>query len=225
VKSIFARIAGTYDLINALGSFGMDRRWRRAVVRLAALDGSSEVLDLCAGTGDLTLTLARRGRPARVVSTDFVEEMLAIGREKASRYSGETTIEFETADAQDLPFADGSFDVATVAFGVRNLPDRPANFRETHRVLRPGGRYLVLEFAEPTSRLFRPVYHWYLGRVMPWLGGLVSRDREAYQYLNDSVRAFPSREELAAELAQAGFASVRWEDLTFGIVAVHVCTR
>lgn len=225
VRGIFSRIAPTYDLLNALTSFGLDRLWRRRTVRLAELRGGMRVLDLAAGTGDLSIALARTGLPAEVVATDFVPEMLSIGEGKAKKAAPSSAMTFREADAQALPFEDGSFDRVTIAFGVRNLPDRGANFREVLRVLRPGGRYLVLEFSAPRSRVFRAFYHWYLRHVVPALGALVSGDRASYQYLNDSILRFPAQAELAKELAAAGFSSVAWHDMAMGIVAVHVAAK
>lgn len=222
VKGIFTRIAPSYDLFNILSSFGIDRLWRRSTVRLARVDDRSVVLDLAAGTGDLTMAFARLGKPASILSTDFVPEMLNVGERKAAAYDGPTKIEFEVADAQDLPFEDGRFDIATVAFGVRNLPDRPANFREVRRVLKPGGRYVILEFTRPPNPLVRWLYHRYLHAVIPALGGLLTGDRPSFQYLNDSIRAFPTQLALASELRAAGFTRVAWHNLTFGIVAVHI---
>ena len=225
VKHIFSTIAPEYDRFNALSSMGIDRHWRRKAVVLARLRRTSEVLDLAAGTGDLTMALAEYGRPASILSTDFVPEMLEVGRAKAAAYEGETRIEFQVVDAQELPFADESFDVVTVAFGVRNLPDRAANFREVHRVLRPGGRYIVLEFSRPPFGPFRSLYHFYLRTVIPILGGRLTGDRESFQYLNDSILQFPGQVALAGELHRAGFGEVLWRNLTFGIVAVHVAVK
>lgn len=225
VRGIFSGIAPTYDRVNAVASFGVDSHWRRAVVRLSGVTRSSTVLDLCCGTGDLALAMAERGHAERVVATDFVPEMLDLAKAKAAKVPAGARIDFVQADAQDLPFDDGSFDIATVGFGVRNLPDRSANFREVHRVLRPGGRYLVLEFSRPPFRPFRAVYHWYLRTVVPWLGEVIAHDREAYRYLNDSVLEFPAQVALAAELHAAGFSEVRWRSLTFGIVAVHSAVK
>ncbi len=225
VRGIFSNIARRYDLINRVASLGVDRSWRRTTVRLARLGPESRVLDLAAGTGDLTLALARQGRPAEITSTDFVPEMLEIACRKAARYEGATRIGFHTADAQDLPFAEASFDVATIAFGVRNLSDRAANFREVLRVLEPGGRYLILEFSTPAVASFRLLYHWYLCTFVPFLGWLLAGDRASYRYLNDSIRGFPDQSALAAELQEAGFSRVTWTDLTLGIVAVHVCEK
>ncbi len=226
VKGIFSQIAPTYDLVNILASAGLDRGWRRRAVRLARPGVDTVVLDLAAGTGDLTMAMARIGKPARIVSTDFVPEMLDVARPKVASYEGPTEIALEVADAQDLhQFPDESFNVVTVGFGVRNLPDRAANFREVHRVLKPRGRYVVLEFTTPPLAPVRGLYHWYLGTVVPALGGMVSGDKPAYQYLNDSIRQFPAQAELAAELREAGFTDVVWHDLTQGIVAIHVATK
>ena len=226
VRGIFAGIAGRYDLFNRLSSFGIDRSWRRRTVHLAALKPESRVLDLCSGTGDLALALARQGQPAEVVATDFTPEMLEIAEAKATRVGfGHTTVSFRLADAQSLPFPDASFDVVTVAFGVRNLPDRTANFREVHRVLKPGGRYVICEFSRPPFFLWRWIYHVYLRVVIPAIGGVLTRDRASFQYLNDSIRLFPRQPALAAELRAAGFPAVSWTNLTGGIVALHVAVK
>ncbi|MHB1340774.1 MAG: bifunctional demethylmenaquinone methyltransferase/2-methoxy-6-polyprenyl-1,4-benzoquinol methylase UbiE [Coriobacteriia bacterium] len=222
MKRIFESIAPKYDLFNILSSFGIDRLWRRATVKYASLTSRSVVLDLAAGTGDLTMALARQGQPKSVLSTDFVSEMLEVGKKKAATHPGPTKIEFEVADAQSLPFDDDTFDVVTIAFGVRNLPDRAANFREVRRVLKPGGRYVILEFSKPPFPPFRALYHFYIKTVIPALGGLLTGDRPAFMYLNESIRAFPSQINLAAELHAAGFDRVEWHNLTFGVVAVHI---
>ncbi len=222
VKGIFTHIAPSYDLFNILSSFGIDRLWRRKTVRLAQPNHRSVMLDLAAGTGDLTMAFARLGKPASILSTDFVPEMLEVGKKKAAAYDGSTTIDFEVVDAQDLPFDDARFDIVTIAFGVRNLPDRAANFREVRRVLKPGGRYVILEFSRPPIPVVRWFYHAYLRVVIPNLGGLLTGDKPSFQYLNDSIRAFPTQLALASELHAAGFTRVNWHNLTFGIVAVHI---
>jgi len=221
-KRIFANIAPSYTLFNTLSTVGLDHWWRHRAVRLAALTPQSEVLDLAAGTGDLTLALARQGRPRSILATDLVPEMLEVGRRQIAKYHGCTIINFTVVDAQDLPFADASFDTVTVAFGVRNMPDRAANFSEVRRVLRPGGRYVVLEFSQPSLGPLRPLYEFYLNRIIPLLGFLVTRDRASYEYLKESILGFPAHDVLAGELKAAGFRSVTWERLTFGTVAVHV---
>lgn len=222
VKDIFSLIAPSYDLFNILSSFGIDRLWRRTTVRLARPDHKSVMLDLAAGTGDLTMAFARLGKPASILSTDFVPEMLEVGKPKAAAYRGPTKIAFEVVDAQDLPFDDARFDIVTIGFGVRNLPDRAANFREAHRVLKPGGRYVILEFSRPPMPIVRWFYHLYLRIVIPNLGGLLTGDKPSFQYLNDSIRAFPAQLALASELHAAGFRKVNWHNLTFGVVAVHI---
>ena len=226
VRGIFAGIADRYDLFNALSSFGIDRSWRRAAVRAARLTSESRVLDLCSGTGDLAIALAKQGRPAEVVATDFVPEMLAVAQQKApSGRVGSTAISFSLADAQALPFPDASFDVVTVAFGVRNLPDRAANFSEVHRVLRPGGRYVICEFSRPTLAPWRWLYHAYLKIVVPSVGAVLTHDRDSFAYLNDSIRRFPRQPALAAELRAAGFPAVSWMNLTGGVVALHIAVK
>ena len=225
VRGIFARIASRYDLFNMLSSFGLDRLWRRRVARMSGAGANDDVLDIAAGTGDLALTVAHLQQPKTIVASDFVPEMLEVAERKFERYDGPTKLSIAVADAQALPFAEDAFNVATVAFGVRNFPDRAANFREVHRVLRPGGRYLVLEFSRPPSAIFRVLYHFYLRTVIPALGGLLTGDKPSFDYLNESILAFPRQEVLAEEMRSAGFSDVRWRNLTFGVVAVHVATK
>lgn len=225
VAGIFGRIADSYDSFNLLSSMGIDRTWRKAAVRAAKLTTGMRVLDLCAGTGDLSIALARTGLPREVVGTDFSPEMLAVAERKVEEFQG-SAISFSVADAQQLPFADNSFDVVTVAFGVRNLPDRMANFREVHRVLKPGGRYVILEFSRPPFGPWRGVYHFYLRNVIPTLGGMLSGgDRESFQYLNDSILRFPDQPKLASELRSAGFCAIDWANHTGGIVAIHTAVK
>lgn len=226
VRGIFGRIADSYDAFNLLSSMGIDRVWRAAAVRAARLTTGTRVLDLCAGTGDLTLALARTDLPREVIGTDFSPEMLAVAQRKAEEFKGHARVSFSVADAQDLPFPDSSFDVVTVAFGVRNLPDRAANLREVHRVLKPGGRYVILEFSRPPFGPWRGTYHFYLRNVIPALGSMLSGgDRESFQYLNDSILRFPDQPALAAELRGAGFAAIDWANHTGGIVAIHTAVK
>lgn len=224
-KHIFSTIAPEYDRFNKYSSMGLDRHWRKATVRLARLKRSSEVLDLAAGTGDLTLALAEQGGPARILCTDLVPEMLEVAKAKVAAYEGATKIDFDVVDAQALPMAEESFDVVTVGFGVRNMPDRAANFSEVYRVLRPGGRYVVLEFSRPLFPPFRALYHFYLRTVIPMLGEKLTGDRASFEYLNESILAFPGQVALAGELHRVGFSEVTWRNLTFGIVAVHVAVK
>jgi demethylmenaquinone methyltransferase/2-methoxy-6-polyprenyl-1,4-benzoquinol methylase len=224
VRGIFSDIAPRYDLLNHLLSANVDRAWRRRAIRRLGWEAapSGLYLDLCAGTLDVSVQLTdTRGFAGRVVAADFAEPMLRAGdRKRRGR-----RIAPVVGDALQLPLPDGSVDGALVAFGVRNLADLDAGFREVHRVLRPGARFVVLEFSTPRAWPVRAVYHLYFRRVLPLVGRLVSGHRTAYQYLPESVARFPVEEELAARLRAAGFATVTWERLTFGIAALHVATR
>ena len=225
VRGVFSRIARRYDMMNSVMSFGLHHVWRRRTVREAGLTAGCTVLDVAAGTGDLALAIARTGVPAKVVATDFVSEMLDIARTKAQGWSGPTELEFEIQDGQALTFPGASFDVVTVSFGIRNMPDRAAGFSEAFRVLKDGGRYLILEFTAPRSVVFRPLFKLYTGVIVPALGSLIAGDRASYQYLNDSIMQFPAPELLGDELCGAGFSQVRWVPMLFGAVNLHVATK
>ena len=225
VHGIFSQIAGRYDVFNAMASMGIDRSWRRELVRACQLTPQSRVLDLASGTGDVAFALASLGAPAEVVATDFVPEMLVVAERKAADNPPAVPVSFSVADAQELPFGDASFDVVTVAFGVRNFPDRERNFSEVLRVLKPGGRYVILEFSRPTLAPWRGVYHVYLRHAIPAIGGVLTGDREGFVYLNDSIRQFPTQPQLAAELREAGFNAITWKDLSGGIVALHTAVK
>jgi demethylmenaquinone methyltransferase/2-methoxy-6-polyprenyl-1,4-benzoquinol methylase len=224
VKGIFSTIAGGYDRMNSIISLGMHHRWRRRLVSEAALTRGCAVLDVASGTGDVALEIARTGLPARIVATDFVAEMLDIAKVKSAAYDGPVELVFEIQDGQALTFPDAVFDVVTVSFGIRNMPDRGSGFREAYRVLKPSGRYVILEFSRPHAWV-RPFFNLYTGAIVPWLGAIVAGDRASYQYLNDSIRAFPPQEALASELRAAGFVDVRWVDMLFGGVALHIATK
>ncbi|MDX6644878.1 MAG: demethylmenaquinone methyltransferase / 2-methoxy-6-polyprenyl,4-benzoquinol methylase [Miltoncostaeaceae bacterium] len=218
VRAMFNRIAPRYDLLNRLMTGGLDRTWRAAAADAADLGAGARALDLCTGTGDLALALAARVKPGgEVVGADFAEAMLERARAKAAARGAPAR--FELADALALPFPDDSFDAATVAFGARNLADLDAGLREMARVVRPGGRVVVLEITTP-ARL-RPFYELWFDRLVPRLGALVARDRAAYSYLPASVRRFPDPAGLAARMAAAGLGEVRWRRFAGGIVALH----
>jgi demethylmenaquinone methyltransferase/2-methoxy-6-polyprenyl-1,4-benzoquinol methylase len=222
VRRMFTAIAPRYDLLNHLLSFNVDRRWRRAAVRRLGWEREPRgtYLDLCAGTLDLGATLARApGFGGRVIGADFVVPMLARGRRKHARLAP------VGADALALPFADRAFDGALVAFGVRNLVDLDAGLREAARVLKPGARFVVLELSTPRFAPLRALYLLYFQRLLPAVGRAVSKHRDAYSYLPESVREFPDPDALAARLAAAGFADVGYDRLTGGICAVHHATR
>ena len=218
---MFARIAGRYDLLNRTLSGGMDQRWRRKVVRgLAPLTGLVAV-DVACGTGDLALELARGG--ARVVGLDFTFEMLARAPAKArARGLGVTWLH---GDAMSLPLPDGSVDIVTIAFGLRNVEARAACLQELARALRPGGRLVVLECGLPRNRVLGALFRGYFTRVLPRLGGWISGDRSAYEYLPATVLAWPGPVELAAEIDAAGFTGTRFEALSGGVAYLHSATR
>jgi len=218
VRAMFDRIAPRYDLLNRAMTAGLDGRWRRAAAAAADLAAGDRALDVCTGTGDLALELAHRTTPSgEVVGVDFAQEMIARARAKAARRG--SAARFAAADALALPFDDGAFDAATVAFGVRNLDDLDAGLAEMARVVRPGGRVVVLEITTP-ARL-RRFYGLWFDRVVPRLGRALGRDGAAYAYLPASVRRFPEPPELAARMEAAGLRDVRWRPLAGGIVALH----
>jgi demethylmenaquinone methyltransferase/2-methoxy-6-polyprenyl-1,4-benzoquinol methylase len=218
VRGMFGRIAGRYDLANHLLSGNLDRLWRRRTVRrvrhiLARPD--ARVLDICCGTGDLMIALANGGR-ATVLASDFCHPMLVAARKKA------TGARLFEADALHLPVRDASLDLITVAFGFRNLTNYEAGLREMRRVLKPGGMAAILEFSQPRNALFASLYYFYSRQILPWIGGMLTGSRDAYQYLPESIRKFPTASELADEMRAAGFKEVRYEYLTGGAVALHL---
>ncbi len=218
VRDMFDRIAPRYDRLNRAMTAGLDGRWRQAAAAAADLAAGGRALDCCTGTGDLALALADRVTPSgEVVGLDFAEEMLVRAREKAAARGAQ--VEFVAGDALALPFADDRFDAATVAFGIRNVSDLDAGLREMARVVRPGGRVVILEITTP--RRLRAFYEIWFDRIVPRLGRLLGRDAAAYSYLPASVRRFPEPPELAARMAAAGLTDVRWRPLAGGIVALH----
>ena len=212
VRAMFDRIARVYDLMNTVMTAGLHHRWRERAVDLAQVGAGARALDVATGTGDMAIALARRG--AEVVGSDFSEQMLALAREKAPG------IEFEWGNALELPYEDESFDAATVGFGARNFGDLRAGLAEMARVVRPGGRVVVLEITTPQ----RPPLSWFFSlwfdRLVPLIGRLAG-DPDAYSYLPSSVRRFPGPEALGAELAAVGLVDVRWLLTAGGIIAIH----
>jgi demethylmenaquinone methyltransferase/2-methoxy-6-polyprenyl-1,4-benzoquinol methylase len=219
VARMFDDVARRYDITNTVLSFGQDRHWRRRTRQVLQLQPGERVLDLAAGTGVSTVELARGGVTA--VACDFSLGMLRAGR--ANRHRRD--VPFVAGDATRLPFADGAFDAAVISFGLRNVSDVPRALREMARVVRPGGRLVVCEFSRPTWRPFRALYLNYLMRALPWVARRVSSNADAYVYLAESIRAWPAQDALAATVAGAGWVSVRYRNLTGGIVALHVAER
>jgi len=224
VRTMFDRIAGVYDLMNTAMTAGMHHRWRERAVELSALRPGGTALDVCCGTGDLTLELARRAGPeGSVVGCDFSERMLELARRKASE-RGLGTARFEWADALELPYEDASFDAVTVGFGVRNLAHLDRGLHEMARVLRPGGRLVVLEITQPRRPPLSVFFSVWFDRIVPLLGA-VAGDRDAYTYLPESVKRFPTPEALAERMARAGLGRIRYLLLAGGIIAIHRGTR
>ena len=216
---MFDRIAGVYDRMNGVMTAGLDRRWRARAADLAQVVPGSRVLDVATGTGDLALELAGRVAPGgEVVGSDFSERMLERARGKAPGIS------FEQANALELPYPDGSFDAATVAFGARNFADLDRGLAEMARVVAPGGRVVVLEITTPRRPPLSTFYRLWFDRVVPALGRLAG-DPSAYAYLPSSVRRFPGPDELAARMARAGLERIRWILTAGGIIAIHVGVR
>jgi demethylmenaquinone methyltransferase/2-methoxy-6-polyprenyl-1,4-benzoquinol methylase len=219
VREMFDDIAPRYDLLNDALSIGIHRYWRAFATRCAALTPGDAVLDVCTGTGAWTEQLRGAvGMQGQVVGVDFSLPMLQRGEAQFERMQAPSV----QSDAKALPFAEGSFDAATVAFGIRNIAEAERAFREMTRVIKIGGRVVCLEFAEPRAGLFRGLYEMYARYVMPMVGGVVSGRRDAYTYLPASVARFQSRGPLAKVMQQAGLQDVRWVELTFGLVCVHV---
>jgi len=215
---MFGRVAGRYDLLNHLLSANIDRYWRAKTVRLVSeilRRPAAICLDLCCGTGDLMIALQKQGR-ARVLGGDFCHPMLLAARAKRS------AAELFEADALRLPLRDHSLDLITVAFGFRNLANYRRGISEMLRVLKPGGTAAILEFSQPRNRAFGAAYNFYSHSILPAIGGLISGSRDAYTYLPESVRRFPSADELAEQMRAAGFRQVRHEFMTGGIVALHL---
>ncbi len=220
VNRMFDRVAGRYDLLNTVMTAGLHHRWREKTADRAKLLPGDSVLDVCCGTGDLALELAGRVTPGgHVVGCDFSEPMLDLAREKA-RAREATGVRFEWADALRLPYDAGRFDAVTVGFGVRNLADLDRGLREMTRVLRPGGRLVILEITQPTRPPLSTFYSLWFNRAVPLLGAF-SGDAEAYSYLPESVRSFPPPLRLAEMMDAAGLERIRWTVLAGGIIAIH----
>ena len=217
VKEMFAGIAGKYDFLNHVLSLNIDKTWRRKVRRQLAdilARPDALVLDVACGTGDLSIGL-QHDSAARVIGTDFCRPMLSVAKEK------DTAIPYVESDAMKLSFPDASFDAVTIAFGLRNLPNYQDGLVELGRVLKPGGKLVILECSHPPIPVFRELYDFYFNRVLPRIGGLVSGSSAAYTYLPNSVAKFPDQRTLAGMMANAGFVAVSFRNLTGGIAALH----
>lgn len=225
VREMFDHIAPKYDLLNHTLSMSIDRLWRRHVVKEVRRVKPRRILDVATGTGDLAIAMARRMNGVQVLGVDLSERMLDVARRKVEACGLDGRIVLDRGDAEHLDVATASVDVATVAFGVRNFGDLDAGLRELARVLRPGGRVVILEFSRPSNRLFRAVYEFYTYRILPRIGGMISHDRQAYEYLPASVGEFPLPAEFLRRLEAAGFHDCRHCSQSCGIAQIYIGER
>lgn len=222
VGQVFSSVAGNYDLMNDLMSLGVHRVWKRYFVATARVGRGDRVLDLAGGTGDIALLLRDRvGDAGSVVLGDINGDMLRTGRDRLTDKGRVSGLEYVQCNAETLPFADASFDLVTIAFGLRNVTDKDRALKEMHRVLKVGGQARVLEFSEVTAPWFKPIYDFHSFNILPRLGKLFAGDSDSYQYLAESIRKHPPQHELKAMMAAAGFARCDFSNLTGGIVAIH----
>lgn len=222
VRDMFDHIAPRYDMLNHVLSWNIDRLWRLRVVRHVKMCRPRRILDVATGTGDLAILLARRIRGVQVLGVDLSEGMLDVARRKVTARGLDERVRLDVGDAEHLSVTDGMMDVVTVAFGVRNFGDLDAGLREMGRTLKPGGRIVILEFSRPRNPLFRALYEFYSYRILPHIGGMVSEDKRAYEYLPASVGEFPAPEEFKRMMARAGFRNCRSRSQSFGIAQIYI---
>ena len=222
VREVFDSVADSYDLMNDLMSLGVHRLWKREFVANSGVGQGDHVLDLAGGTGDIAVLLSKRvGASGGVVLSDINEAMLAVGRQRLEDQGIVGNVSYSIANAEKLPFESGEFDAVTMAFGLRNVTHKDAALREMYRVLRPGGKALILEFSKVRQEPLKAIYDSWSFGVLPRLGKLIASDEESYRYLAESIRQHPPQEQLAQMMADAGFEQVRFRNLTGGIVAIH----
>lgn len=223
VKGVFREVASNYDVMNDAMSMGVHRAWKWFAVAQSGVQAGDQVLDLAAGSGDLSLKFAKKvGDEGRVIVTDINEAMLEEGRKRLTNQGVAGNVSYCLVNAENLPFDDNSFDCISISFGLRNVTHKDVALASMQRCLKPGGRVIVLEFSQPTNEMFRKVYDAYSFNVIPKLGEMISNDRDSYQYLVESIRKHPPQEELKQMMLDAGFDRVRYHNLTGGVVALHI---
>jgi len=226
VRRHFNVVAEKYDFMNTLLSFGVHHLWKRTAIKMLGLNNGDVVIDVCGGTGDLSLLAGRDiGLTGRVILYDMNRAMMEKGRAKVKRSPFQKNILFVQGDAEGISFPDGSFDAATIGFGIRNLTHMEFGFTEMYRVLKPGGKLMCLEFSRPTTPWFRWLYDFYSFHIMPFLGKLLVGSKQAYTYLPESIRLFPLPDELAGMLENIGFSNVTYRRMTNGIAVVHLAKK
>lgn len=223
IGKLFDRIAGTYDRFNHVTSLGIDIYWRRVAIR--GLRPVNRMLDVAIGTADVAIMALRKGKTQHVTGIDLSTEMMAIGQQKAARAGVGEKIEFVAGSAQEMPFADQSFEALTCAYGVRNFSDLDAGLREMYRVLEPGGQLAILEFSYPSNPVIRWAYDLYFSHLMPIIGRVISKDASAYTYFLHSVKSFIWGEEMLSHLRKAGFANAQYRTMTFGITTLYTACK
>lgn len=222
VGDLFAGIAPRYDFLNDLQSFGLHRSWKRRLVRLAQVPAGGRALDICCGTGDVALAFARQG--IHTVGLDFSQPMLEVARQRQQRLAragAQAPVEWLQGDALHLPFPENQFDAVTISYGLRNLSNVEQGLAEMFRVARPGGRLLVLDFGKPPHRLWRGIYFFYLGRVVPLLGAVFCRNAPAYAYILESLKEYPAQEGVTAILRQLGCSNILLQNILGGAMSIH----
>ena len=222
VGQVFSSVASKYDLMNDLMSMGIHRLWKRFTIELSSVRPGHSILDIAGGTGDLTMQFADRvGAEGEVVLADINQEMLEVGRDRLTDRGYGGRISYVQADAENLPFPDNHFNVVSIAFGLRNVTDKDQALREMTRVLKPGGKLLILEFSKPVNPLVSKAYDAYSFTALPIMGKLVAGDSESYRYLAESIRMHPDQETLKGMMEEAGLVQCRYHNMTAGVVALH----
>jgi demethylmenaquinone methyltransferase/2-methoxy-6-polyprenyl-1,4-benzoquinol methylase len=222
VANVFQSVAAKYDVMNDLMSFGIHRLWKRYTIDCSGVRKGMKVLDIAGGTGDLTAQFSRRvGSEGEVVLADINDAMLKVGRDKLRDHGVVGNVRYVQADAEELPFDDNSFDIITIAFGLRNVTDKDKALCSMLRVLKPGGRLLILEFSKPVSATLNQAYDFYSFNILPKMGQVVANDADSYQYLAESIRMHPDQETLKSMMETAGYEKVDYQNMTGGVVALH----
>ena len=221
VHGVFDSVADKYDIMNDLMSGGIHRIWKEKLIRQIRPRNDLKYLDVAGGTGDIAFRIKKAAPRADITLCDLTEEMLSVGRDRAIDKGWLNGFEWITGNAESLPFEDNSFNVYTISFGLRNVTHIDTALKEAYRVLKPGGRFYCLEFSRVNDTMLRKLYDMYSYNVIPQIGQIVTKDRDSYQYLVESIRKFPPQEELAARMKEAGFENARFRNMTFGVVAIH----